>query len=451
MLAKRHSNGCQCSDKVSQHLASLHLTFPFLFILGVALSLFASSPALAEPYGFGTESKGGLGGEIVRVTTLDPEGPGSLRAAVEWPGPRLIVFEIGGQINLKRELIIKDPNITIAGQTAPPPGITLVGAGVVVKTHDVVLEHLRIRLGDGPGPSPHNRDGISVEGHPSGKRSVHRVLIDNCSIAWAIDEGVTFLYPGVREVTVRDTIIAESLSHSLHPKGEHSMALLVGKEARKVAVLNNLLAHNTFRNPVVAAGASAFIANNVIYDFGLHAIHVYGDKRLPPPTLAAVGNVGILGASNRGQSGLVYIPPSADPGTVLFLRDNIGPMGALIEEYLFFEAGAPHLGLVDEAPFWPQGFRPLAASDLEETLLTQVGAWPAHRDAVDRRVVEQVQRRTGMIIDSPVQVGGLETIGPSYHSLDIPGEVLPVHSEARERALANWLSDLRQAIGDLDD
>ena len=451
MFAKRLSSHCRCSNKPFRQHPRLLSPLSFVVALGMILAHFMPAPGVTQPLGFGADSKGGLGGEIVRVTTLDPAGPGSLRAAINQHGARLVVFELGGQIHLKQDLVIRNPDITIAGQSAPPPGITLVGAGIVVKASDVVLEHLRIRIGDGPGPSPHNRDGISVEGHPSGSRSVERVLIDNCSIAWAIDEGVTFLYPGVRDVTVRDTIIAESLSHSLHPKGEHSMALLVGRNAQKVAVLNNLLAHNTFRNPVVAAGASAFVANNVIYDFGLHAIHVYGDKALPPPILAAIGNVGILGASNRGQRGLVYIPPSAHPETVLFLQDNIGPEGPLIEDYVFFEDGAPFFNPVDNVPFWPLGFKPLTAEVLEETVLANVGAWPAHRDEVDHRIIQQVATRRGMIIDSPDQVGGLGEASPSHHSLDIPGELLPLHSSKRERVLADWLQQRRHAVGDLNE
>ncbi len=425
------------------------MMFRFILVCALVVSLEMGS-VLAGPVGFGADTKGGLGGRIVRVTTLDSDGPGSLREAVESRGPRLVVFEVGGQIKLERDLIIADPAITVAGQTAPSPGITLVGAGIVVKASDVVLEHLRIRIGDGPGPSPHNRDGISVEGRPSGSRTVENVLIDNCSIAWSIDEGVTFLYPGVRQATIRDTIVAESLSHSLHPKGEHSMALLIGRGAQEIAVLENLLAHNTFRNPVVAPNASAFIGNNLIYDFGLHAIHVYGDRSLPAPVLAAVGNLGILGNSNRGQTGLVYIPRSGDPKTTLYLRDNQGPDGTSIDEYVYFEKGAPHFDVADKPPFWPVGFESLPAADLEQPILRQVGARPGERDSVDRRVIEQVRLRTGTIIDSPNQVGGVDQSVPTWRKLEVPGESLPEGSDARERLLSDWLRLHRQFVGDLD-
>lgn len=409
-----------------------------------------SQPGMTSPVGFGADTKGGFGGRIIRVTTLAADGPGSLRDAIEARGPRLVVFDVGGQIVLENELVVRDAALTVAGQTAPPPGITLVGAGIVVKASNVVLEHLRIRVGDGPGSPPENRDGISVEGRKSGSRIVENVLIDNCSIAWAIDEGVAFYFPGVRRATLRDTIVAESLSRSLHPKGEHSMAVLVGRGTKQIAVLNNLLAHNTFRNPVVAPNASAFVGNNLIYDFGLHAIHVYGDEALPAPVLAAVGNVGILGKSSRGQSGLVYVPTTADPGTTIFLLNNLGPDGPSVDDYLFVEPGGPDLTLARAPAFWPEGFAPEPALDLELTLLAQVGAWPGARDSVDRRIIDQVRSRSGMIIDRPSDVGGLVPAPSTYHRLDIPGEHLPVGSPERNRLLAAWLSERRRAIGDVD-
>lgn len=452
---KMPTKGFQLPKKAIRvnHQRRLQPAVRFLFqsIIIVAVLLAGiSAPPLAAPDGFGTITEGGIGGKVIRVTTLAPDGPGSLRTALAEHGPRLIVFDVSGHIELTQELSITNPYVTVAGQTAPPPGVTLAGAGIVVKTHDVILEHLRIRLGDGPGPSPHNRDGISVEGRPTGDRHVYNVLIDNCSIAWSIDEGVTFLYRGVRDATIRDSIIAESLSHSLHPKGEHSMALLVGKGVRNIAILNNLLAHNTFRNPVVAADATAFIGNNLIYDFGLHAIHVYGDPAIPAPRLSVVGNVGILGSSNRGQSGLVYIPTSADPKTELFLQDNLGPDGASVDEYLFVEKGAPNLSPVDWPPLWPVGFDPQPAETLERNLLSRVGAWPAQRDAVDRRIIEQVQDRTGAIIDSQREVGGLGKEESQFRRLVVPGDSVPVGSAKRKHVQSEWLSILRNTIGDSD-
>ena len=124
--------------------------------LFMALSLSSGSAIAADlaPLAFpgavgqAAQTPGGRGGQILRVTTLAPDGPGSLKAAIETPGPRIIVFEVGGVIDMGRETIeIKHPFLTIAGQTAPGPGITLIRTGIDVKTHDVVMRHLRIYTG----------------------------------------------------------------------------------------------------------------------------------------------------------------------------------------------------------------------------------------------------------------------------------------------------------------
>ncbi|HDP34212.1 MAG TPA: hypothetical protein ENN29_03780, partial [Candidatus Hydrogenedentes bacterium] len=113
--------------------------------------------------GFGVDTPAGRGGQIVRVTNLNPSGEGSLQKALQTPGPRVVVFEVGGIIDMRDALVISHPFITVAGETAPSPGITIIGAGIIINTHDVLLRHVRCRVGDRTeGPAPDARDGISV-------------------------------------------------------------------------------------------------------------------------------------------------------------------------------------------------------------------------------------------------------------------------------------------------
>ena len=94
------------------------------------------------------QTQGGNGGRIIRVTTLAADGPDSLRAALDAPGPRTVVFEVGGVIDLAgSQLRLREPQVTVAGQTAPAPGITLVRGELLVATQDVILQHLFIRPG----------------------------------------------------------------------------------------------------------------------------------------------------------------------------------------------------------------------------------------------------------------------------------------------------------------
>src|SRR3982750_2780496 len=94
------------------------------------------------------QTTGGQGGKIIRVTTLAAEGPGSLTAALETRGPRVIVFEVGGVIDLGGKSVkLREGKVTIAGQTAPDPGITLIKGELEVFAKDVIVQHISIRPG----------------------------------------------------------------------------------------------------------------------------------------------------------------------------------------------------------------------------------------------------------------------------------------------------------------
>ena len=102
-----------------------------------------------EIVGYGSETRGGLDGRIIKVTNLNADGPGSFKEAVEAEGPRVVVFEVGGVIDLdKKQIKINNPYLTIAGQTAPSPGITFIRGGLTFNTHDIVMQHVRFRMGD---------------------------------------------------------------------------------------------------------------------------------------------------------------------------------------------------------------------------------------------------------------------------------------------------------------
>jgi hypothetical protein len=137
-------------------------------------------PAFPGAEGGGAKSLGGRGGAILQVTHLGDEGPGSFRAACEASGPRIVVFRTGGTITLRRPIDIRNPYITIAGQTAPGGGILLKTArgecdAIVVYTHDVVIRFLRVR---------NAHDGFGAKG-------ASRLVIDHCSVSWCRDENMS--------------------------------------------------------------------------------------------------------------------------------------------------------------------------------------------------------------------------------------------------------------------
>src|SRR5690349_2277789 len=109
---------------------------------------YAQTPAFPGAEGFGAGASGGRGGEVYEVTNLDTDGPGSLRDAVR-KGDRTVVFRVSGTIELQGRLEISQPNITIAGQTAPGDGITLRRGELFIKnTKNVIVRYIRSRPGD---------------------------------------------------------------------------------------------------------------------------------------------------------------------------------------------------------------------------------------------------------------------------------------------------------------
>ena len=171
---------------------------------------------------WGDNTDGGRGGSILRVTSLAARGEGSLRAAVEAGGRRIVVFEVGGIIDLAGgRITVREPFLTIAGQTAPSPGITLIRGGLRVETHDVVVQHLRVR----PGEAGHEKEsGWEVDGITTSGPDAHDIVIDHCSISWATDENLTASGPRFqgsnpgewrrgtsRRITFSHNIVAEGL------------------------------------------------------------------------------------------------------------------------------------------------------------------------------------------------------------------------------------------------
>ncbi|MEN3323163.1 T9SS type A sorting domain-containing protein [Mariniflexile soesokkakense] len=215
--------------------------------------------------GYGRFARGGRGGKVVAVTNLNDSGPGSLREAVTNNiGPRTIIFNVSGLIQLYSRLVSSQPYVTIAGQTAPGKGITIRSAPFGITGNDNVVQNLRVRLGGGK-----TYDGMGLTG---GDHSI----IDHCSISWTIDE--SFSSRGGHNITLQRTLIAEALNaagHQNYPVGtEHGYAATIGGDIGSFH--HNLLAHNYGRNWSLGGGldgSGAYagrmdITNNVVYNWG---------------------------------------------------------------------------------------------------------------------------------------------------------------------------------------
>ncbi|MHC5543238.1 pectate lyase, partial [Singulisphaera rosea] len=184
--------------------------------------------------GFGRLAKGGRGGDVYHVTTLDDSGPGSLREGIRSAsGPRTIVFDLSGTIELKTPLKVDRSYLTIAGQSAPGDGICLKDQTFVLdKVKHVIVRYLRMRLGDQNKPKPSGPDGITTN-------DVDHVIFDHVSATWGID-GIHDLRRG-GNFTLQWSIYAEALDQSLHEKGGHAMLSSYRDLTGGVSIHHNLL------------------------------------------------------------------------------------------------------------------------------------------------------------------------------------------------------------------
>lgn len=391
----------------------------------------ASSHTLAFPgaMGWAATTPGGRGGRIIRVTTLDPDGPGSFLEALNTKGPRIIVFEVAGHIDLsKRNVRITEPYLTIAGQTAPSPGITIdKSKSIAVVTHDVVIQHIRIHAGDlgEPKAQGYSSDGIRTD------EGAHDVVLDHVSVYWATNKNFAVSGPRFNgtnadewrqntshRITVQNSIIAEALSHATHWKVEHSKGALIHDNTTDILMARNLFAHNYERSPLFKGGVHAAFINNLIFNPGQRAMHynliAYEWRSHPFETgrITAIGNVLRAGMSTPLPLALFEIGGAGDVD--LYAKDNVAvdkigqPLPMLgrygVTRAKVIEAKAPQV--------WPPYINILPSVDVETEVLLDVGARPWDRDYHDERLVGDVAEGRGWIIDSQEDVHGYLAVKP---------------------------------------
>ncbi|MBI5209282.1 MAG: hypothetical protein HY927_04825 [Elusimicrobia bacterium] len=372
--------------------------------------------------GFGTDTPAGRGGRVIRVTTLAGKGPGSLREALGAKGPRVVCFEVSGTVRVDDDLEVREPFVTVAGETAPSPGVTVAGAGLLIRTHDVLVRHLRVRPGGGRGGVPkHRRRAIHVLASRQGEYEAYNVVVDHCSASWATDENVTTWFAGVRDVTVSNCIVAEGLARAGHPKGEHSKGMLVGDYAKRVAVLGNLFAHNRDRNPHMKPDTSVLVANNLVYDHGVYPILFSGGDVATGESLATVvGNVVRRGPSTRLAS-MVAIGKGFPGGLRLHAAGNDFPGARPGEPWSVVLDPGNSASAEARPPVWVSPLTVRSSSEAFSRALAFAGARPADRDDADRRVVAEVLSGGGRIIDSEEEVGGWPRLAERRRTLEQAG------------------------------
>ncbi len=392
---------------------SVFLLLPILFSARAEEAWNWQNDLIPDP-GFDLDSA-----EVLRVTSLESDGKGTLRDALSKSGPRLIVFEVGGVINLdKRTLNIREPQVFIAGQTAPGPGITIIRGGIAVAASQTVLQHLCVRPGDageakGSGWEP---DGISTTGGPED------VWIDHCSATWSIDENLsatTYKSPTGRpaaRIHFRNCLIAEGLNDSSHKKGPHSKGSLIYGGTQHVAIVGCLYSSHVERNPLFQPGTSGVIVNNLISNPGQRAMHFgapgpgNGDSQ-EIPRVSVVGNVVWFGEKSKRTARAI-----AEGKATAFFQDNEGydwfgePLKLLREDFPTLE----------NPEVWPQGLEAKTTTEAIWHAARFAGARPAKRDPIDQRIISAAVSGTARIIDSQDEVGGYPQYEPVNRAVEVP-------------------------------
>ncbi|GAA1593330.1 RICIN domain-containing protein [Actinoplanes couchii] len=230
----------------------------------------AGAVAFPGAAGPAMNATGGRGGDVYHVTNLtdnaaNPQA-GSLRYGITTAPStgRTIVFDVAGTIKLSPAgrqgwLSIGTSNLTIAGQTAPAPGVTIMGQATKVTGKNIILRHLKFRPGkDQANPGTATNDGLWLTGD--------NLIVDHTSVSWADDEGIS-ASDGAGQITVQHSIVSEGLNYN-----GHSYGALVGSDVTgsNIAYHHNLFAHNVSRLPRLGneTGAVNYVewSNNVIFE-----------------------------------------------------------------------------------------------------------------------------------------------------------------------------------------
>lgn len=406
-----------------------------------------SEPLLAFPGAEGggkytTGARGAASRSVYHVTNLNDKGTGSLRDAVSKPG-RVVVFDVGGVIELKSKLSFSAANVTVLGQTAPGDGITLTGYDAEIKADNIILRYLRIRPTDSQGGEP---DGL-------GGRWVHNIVIDHCSLSWSVDELLT-LYAGSLEsntnvsknISVQYCLASESLRMSNHFKGAHGYGGIVG--GTEATWHHNLFAHHDSRSPRFDRnlGSTDFV-NNVIYDWG-NTNSMYGAEPYSYNSKAEFSKPEYASNVNIRNNYMKY-GPSTKPSirSRIFEATNSGSAtynGTMLKSnfyvngnYVYGDSAATAGNTSDDKYFYNRAKSNILSAPINmngyeinmetaekayETTLATVGASLPKRDEIDARVVADVRNGTGRVINTDEEIGGLVGISSSKQTFAIPSD-----------------------------
>lgn len=391
--------------------------------------------------GFGKFATGGRGGEVKFVSNLNDSGEGSLRKAIQAKGPRTVIFTVSGTIALQSPLDINNPDITIAGQSAPGDGIAIKNYPLNIKADNVIIRYMRFRLGD---ESKFQGDAFG------GTKGRSNIIVDHCSMSWATDESASFY--NNKNFTLQWCIISESLNASVHEKGNHGYGGIWGGEG--ATFHHNLIASHNSRMPRFSGSSSTLntadelvdFRNNVIYNWASN--NIYGGEK---GRYNIVGNYFRPGKATSSSKKNRIVEPYQPYGKFYVADNVISGYPEISKDNWSGGVQADHLDSVKvNTPFEVVPITQHSAQKAFDLVLANAGA--SHkRDIVDSRITQEAKsgisvlgKANNGIIDSQTDVGGWPELKSLPAPLDSDKDGIPDDWEKRNRLDSNDSTDAQK-------
>ena len=367
--------------------------------------------------GGGKYTTGGRGGEVYHVTNLNDDGEGSLRDAISRPN-RTIVFDVSGTIHLKSALRLEQPNITIAGQTAPGDGICVGDYNIVIAADNVIIRYMRFRPGD---ISHAENDAVFA-------RYNKDIILDHCSTSWSTDETMS-LY-GVANTTVQWCVISESLAMAVHAKGRHGYGGIWG--GANTTYHHNLVATHTSRlpryyaannsHPEFKGSADNDMVNNVIYNWGFN--NAYGGEGVTVNVInnyyksGPITNNYVLDRIWNPATGIYYFSGNVLEGNAEVTNDNLKGV----------DYGEDSTPVFPDEPVYDY-LIPMDNIDTAENAYAKVlegaGAIIPKRDSYDAKIINDAKNGTGRSINNENEVAGWPELNSAEAPTDTDRDGMP--------------------------
>lgn len=409
--------------------------------------------------GYGRWAIGGRGGSVYHVTSLDDDAdnpqPGTFRYGItKVSGPRTIVFDVAGVINLKARLTCSDHYVTIAGQTAPGRGIMFTGAPFGMGS-DGITRFIRMRVGggddwDGKSPNPRTSDGLGMAGND------HSIM-DHCSVSWTIDEA--FSSRNAKNVTLQRTLISEALNRAGHknyveskgPDCEHGYAATIGGDCGSYH--HNLLAHCEGRNWSLSGGLDGSgsyagahdVFNNVVYNWGSratdggthHGQFVANYYKMGPSTTKTILLQADLEGTGAGTQEY-YVQ-----GNIRENLDGSQTQDAENVTYNYKLSGGQKLDwtVFVSQPYFESQAHVETAGAAYKSVLSDVGCNQPELDNHDQRMIQETLSGTTSTTGSRSKKKGLidkESDAEGFSGLNIIEAARPAHWDSDQDGMPDW-------------